>query len=172
MGFVSQDRKYTGLALQSTIMKNMIMTHHISRAFAKMGFAINWGKVGEFSRTLINSYAVICRGTNEPVSTLSGGNQQKVVVAREFSLDVPFLLLDQPTRGLDVGTIEFIHRKILQMRANGMAILLISAELDELFTLSDRLLVMRSGKIVAELLPNLTTKEDVGAYMLGVGGHE
>ncbi|MCD6419603.1 MAG: ATP-binding cassette domain-containing protein, partial [Synergistetes bacterium] len=171
IGFVSQDRKYTGLALQSTVMKNIIMTHHIGQMLKRMKFTIDWDRAKGFSRRLVDSYAIVCRDVHESVSTLSGGNQQKVVVAREFSLDVPFLLLDQPTRGLDVGTIEFIHQRILQMRGNGMAILLISAELDELFTLSDKIYVMRGGKIVAELVPSLTTKEEVGAYMLGVGAH-
>ena len=171
IGFVSQDRKYTGLALQSTTMKNIIMTHHIGQMLKRMKFTIDWDRAKGFSRRLVDSYAIVCRDVHESVSTLSGGNQQKVVVAREFSLDVPFLLLDQPTRGLDVGTIEFIHQRILQMRGNGMAILLISAELDELFTLSDKIYVMRGGKIVVELAPSLTTKEEVGAYMLGVGAH-
>ncbi len=169
IGFVSQDRKYTSLALKGTILENLIMTHHKNRDMhAIPSVTIDWKKAGAFSRELVDRYSVISRGIEELCGSLSGGNQQKVVIAREFSLNTPFLLLDQPTRGLDVKTIEFIHQNILDMRKQGIAILLISADLDELFNLSDRIMVIRKGKIRGVLDPGSVTKEDVGVYMLGV----
>ena len=168
IGFVSEDRKYTSLALKGTIIENLTMTHHIKDEMHGLSFTINWHKGTNFSRKLIRDFSIVCRGVYEECISLSGGNQQKIVVAREFTLNTPFLLLDQPTRGLDVGTIEFIHKNILDMRERGIAILLISADLDELFNLSDRLLVIREGKITGILDPKEVTKEDVGAYMLGV----
>ncbi len=168
IGFVSEDRKYTGLALKGSIKENLIMTHHIKNEMHNLPFTINWNKGEIFAQRLIKDFSIVCRSISEQCISLSGGNQQKVVVAREFTLNTPFLLLDQPARGLDVGTIEFIHKKILDMREHGIAILLISADLDELFNLSDRLMVMREGKITGILDPSETTKEDLGAYMLGV----
>jgi simple sugar transport system ATP-binding protein len=99
--------------------------------------------------------------------SLSGGNQQKVILGRELLLDRPFVLLDQPTRGLDVGSMEYVHAQILRMRAEGRAILLISADLDELFRLADRLVVLRRGAIVAKAATGQITVTQVGEWMLG-----
>ena len=101
-----------------------------------------------------------------PFKSLSGGNQQKVILGRELLLDTPFLLLDQPTRGLDVGSIEYVHEVILKMRSQDRAILLISADLEELFRISDRIVVMHRGKIVADLPTESTNVEQVGYLML------
>ena len=103
-----------------------------------------------------------------PIGALSGGNQQKVIVGREFELDSSLLVVDQPVRGLDVGSIEYIHRKIVDKRDEGEAVLLVSADLDELFNLSDSIVVMHKGKIAAEKLASETTREEIGEYMLGV----
>lgn len=168
IGFVSEDRKSTSLALKATIMENLIMTNHIKKAMHRLPFTLNLKKGKVFSQKLVKEFSIVCRQISEECTFLSGGNQQKTVIAREFTLNTPFLLLDQPTRGLDVGTIEFIHKNILDMRERGIAILLISADLDELFNLSDRLLVLREGRIVGFLDPEKVSKEDVGAYMLGV----
>ena len=102
-----------------------------------------------------------------PVSSLSGGNQQKVIVAREFSEDVRLVVASQPTRGLDVGSIEYIHERIVQQRDEGAAVLIVSTELDEIMALSDRILVMYRGKIVAEKRPDETTNSELGLYMAG-----
>ena len=106
------------------------------------------------------------------IGSLSGGNQQKVIVGREFELDSRILVVDQPVRGLDVGSIEYIHRRIVEKRDNGEAVFLASADLDELFNLSDRIIVMYNGRIVMEKNTEDTTKEEVGAYMLGAGGEK
>ena len=98
--------------------------------------------------------------------SLSGGNQQKVILGRELMLDAPFILLDQPTRGLDVGSIEYVHKKIIEMRTQNRGMLLISADLEELFRLSDRLIVMHRGKIVADLITEKTNVTEVGYLML------
>jgi len=98
--------------------------------------------------------------------SLSGGNQQKVILGRELLLDAPFILLDQPTRGLDVGSIEYVHQRIIEMRAHNRGMLLISADLEELFRLADRLVVMHRGKVVAELITEQTNVTEVGYLML------
>jgi len=103
----------------------------------------------------------------EPAGNLSGGNQQKVIVARELGRPVSLVVANQPTRGLDVGSIEYIHRQIIEMRDKGVAVLLISAELDEIMSLSDRIVVMFQGKIVATMDAAETTREELGLLMAG-----
>src|SRR5439155_20508073 len=102
-----------------------------------------------------------------PARSLSGGNQQKLIIGREFDLHPKLLLVSQPTRGVDIGAIEFIHRKLIELRDAGAAILLVSAELEEVTALADRLLVIREGKIVGEVDPKLTTVEEIGLMMTG-----
>jgi len=102
-----------------------------------------------------------------PVRALSGGNQQKLIIGREFELPPKLLLVSQPTRGVDIGAIEFIHRKIVELRDSGCAVLLVSAELEEVTALSDRLLVLHEGKIVGEVDPKVTTNEEIGLMMTG-----
>jgi simple sugar transport system ATP-binding protein len=106
------------------------------------------------------------------MSTLSGGNQQKAIVAREFSRKSHLLLAAQPTRGLDVGSIEFIHKQIVKMRDEGMAVLLVSTELDEIFSLSDRIAVMYAGKVIDTLSIHDATRENVGLLMAGIKDHK
>ena len=131
----------------------------------------------EHCRTLIQEFNVKTKDENQPIKSLSGGNIQKVIVAREFCAGSNLLVLDQPTRGVDVGAMNFIHQKILEMRSAGKGILLSSADLTELIALSDRILVMHKGKIVASLdnEPKVSDKE-LGLYMLGIktqeGGNE
>jgi simple sugar transport system ATP-binding protein len=99
--------------------------------------------------------------------SLSGGNQQKVVLGRELLLETPFVLMDQPTRGLDVGSIEYVHQLLLDLRSKKRAVLLVSADLDELFMVADRIVVMCQGDVVADLATDATNREEVGYYMLG-----
>jgi simple sugar transport system ATP-binding protein len=106
---------------------------------------------------------------NQPVSSLSGGNMQKVVVARELADDPPVVLIAQPTRGVDIGAIENIHKEIVAMRDRGSAILLVSAELDEVMSLADELYVMYEGQLVARMDPALVDENEIGLYMAGVG---
>ncbi|MGD2051768.1 MAG: heme ABC transporter ATP-binding protein, partial [Acidimicrobiia bacterium] len=118
-------------------------------------------------QTLIEQYDVRTPSVDIPVSTLSGGNQQKVIVAREFSRDVHLVIASQPTRGLDVGSIEYIHKRIVQQRDQGAAVIIVSTELDEVMALSDRILVMYRGGIVAERRPVETTNAELGLFMAG-----
>ena len=128
---------------------------------------MDWDEVSTRARTLVKQYDVRTPGIRVPVSTLSGGNQQKVIVAREFSDDVKLIIAAQPTRGLDVGSIEYIHERIVEQRDAGAAVLIVSTELDEVMALSDRLLVMFAGRIVAEVDPETTSAAQVGLYMAG-----
>ena len=120
-----------------------------------------------FAENLIERFDVRTPSPLLAASTLSGGNQQKAIVARELSRDVVFLIANQPTRGLDVGSIEYIHRQIIEMRDRGVAVLLISAELDEIRSLSDRIAVMFRGEIVATVEAGAVTKEELGLMMTG-----
>jgi simple sugar transport system ATP-binding protein len=124
-------------------------------------------QIRRYARQLIAQFDIRTPDADAEVSTLSGGNMQKIVVAREFSFGVPCLIVSQPTRGIDVGAIEFMHRTIFDQCAAGAGVLLVSAELDEIYKLSDRILVMYEGHIVGEFDPHQTTKEEIGLYMTG-----
>ena len=102
------------------------------------------------------------------MQSLSGGNQQKVILGREIELDRPLIIIDEPVRGLDVGSIEYVHKRILEQRKSGKAILLISSDLDEIMNLSDRIIILYKGLLVKELITKNTNKEEIGEYMLGV----
>ena len=122
----------------------------------------------ENAEEIIKNFDVRTPSPFIPVGSLSGGNQQKVIVGREFSRPIKFLVASQPTRGLDVGSIEYIHNRLLEKRDDGCAILLVSTELDEVLKLSDRIAVMFDGKIVAVVDGNEATKEKIGLLMAGV----
>lgn len=165
--YVPQDRKYVGLALKATILENMIMTHHLKREFKKGILSLNWKKAYSYAKQITEQFDIVYRNLDEQPMVLSGGNQQKMVVAREFSLGYDLIVLDQPTRGLDIASTDYIRHLILQMRNVGKGVLLVSADLDELIQLSDRLYVIRNGKIVAHLYPEKTDINTIGSYMLG-----
>jgi simple sugar transport system ATP-binding protein len=120
-------------------------------------------RVGE----IIENFDVRPPNAALPAKSLSGGNQQKLIIGREFELDPKLLLVSQPTRGVDIGAIEFIHRKLIGLRDAGSAVLLVSAELEEVTALADRLLVIREGKIVGEVNPKVTSAEEIGLMMTG-----
>lgn len=169
ISYVAQDRKISGSSQTDSIEQNLVMTHHYRNKALLGRFHIFGGKrCGRFSRNLIEKYQIVCAGAKAPIQSLSGGNQQKVIIGREFELDSKLLVLDQPVRGIDVGSIEYIHKKIIEMRNAGLACLLVSADLDELFSLADWILVMYRGRIVARKRPEETTREEIGEYMLGV----
>ena len=126
-------------------------------------------RIDEHSKELVHQFDIRTPSIDVSVATLSGGNQQKLVLARELSRRPEFLLVSQPTRGLDVGAIEYVHAQILEMRKRQVAILLISLELEEIFALSDRILVLFEGRIVKELIPEETSEEEVGLSMAGGG---
>ncbi|MFR2531043.1 MAG: heme ABC transporter ATP-binding protein, partial [Anaerovoracaceae bacterium] len=128
--------------------------------------------IERYAKELFEKFDLRGAGTETKVGSLSGGNMQKVVVAREFSLDTPVLVIAQPTRGVDVGAIEFIHRQIIEKRNQGCAILLASADLDEVFRLSDRIITMYEGRITGEFKAGEIDKKDIGYYMTGSRGQD
>lgn len=167
ISYVPEDRMYNGCAAPMSIQENLIASN--VDTFADKLKIVNQQKVKEYSVRLIREYGVKTRNESTPIKSLSGGNIQKVIVAREFSAASNLLILDQPTRGIDVGAISFIHQKILEMRAAGKGILLVSADLNELIELSDRILVIYHGEVVAELDNHIKVDEkELGLYMLGI----
>jgi simple sugar transport system ATP-binding protein len=157
-----------GAAIDASIMENAAMTHHrLNPKFTHWkGVLMDYQVMGAFSDKLEKLFSVSMTSKTSPFKSLSGGNQQKVIVGREFLLSSPFVVLDQPTRGLDVGSIEYVHEQVLRMRSEGRAVLLISADLEELFLLADRILVMYRGKLVANLAVEETSVEEIGLLML------
>lgn len=168
ISFVSQDRSKMGASIKASITENVSMTHHrLNPHFSSWhGIILNYRFAHSFAREIRDEFNVQLDSIDNPFKSLSGGNQQKVILGRELRLNTPFVLLDQPTRGLDVGSIEYVHNLILQMRGKDRAILLISADLEELFRIADRILVLHRGKMVADLAVEKTNVEEVGYWML------
>ncbi|MCH7588111.1 MAG: ABC transporter ATP-binding protein [Chloroflexi bacterium] len=164
---VPEDRHKHGLVLSYAVDENLILQTYYLAPFAS-GLNINPRAVDENARRLISEYDVRTPSIKTLVGSLSGGNQQKVIVARELSRDAPLLIANQPTRGLDVGSIEYIHRRIIEKRDEGVAVLLVSSELDEILSLSDRIAVIYSGEILAIIPVEEATKERLGLLMAGV----
>jgi simple sugar transport system ATP-binding protein len=164
---VPEDRQRDGLVLPFPIMDNLVLCTYYQPPFAH-GVRIQWKTVLDNAEKLIDEYDIRTPGPYTSAGSLSGGNQQKVIVARELSRPIKFLVASQPTRGLDVGSIEYIHSQILKRRDNGVAVLLVSTELDEVLQLSDRIGVMYRGKITAVISSEEATKEFVGLLMAGV----
>ena len=167
MSHIPEDRHKHGLVLDFTLEQNMVLQRYYEPKFQKGGF-IKFGAVREYAEGLIEKFDV--RSGQGPVTiarSMSGGNQQKAIIAREVDRDLPLIIAVQPTRGLDVGAIEFVHSQLVKERDAGKAILLVSLELEEVMSLSDRILVMYEGEIVGELDPKKTTVEELGLYMAG-----
>ena len=167
MSHIPEDRHKHGLVLDFTLEQNMVLQRFREPLFQHMGF-IKQGAVREYAERLIGQYDV--RSGQGPVTiarSMSGGNQQKAIIARELDRDKPLIVAVQPTRGLDVGAIEYIHKQLVAELDKGRAILLVSLELDEVMSLSDRILVMYEGEIVGELDPTTTTVQELGLYMAG-----
>ena len=164
---VPEDRQKDGLILQSSVQDNLILNTYYKKPFAK-GIQLQPQVIQQNARTLVKDFDIRTPGTTLPVSGLSGGNQQKVIVAREFSRPIKLLIASQPTRGLDVGSIEYIHRRLIQKRDAGCAILLVSTELDEVMQLADRIAVMYRGKILASVDADIVTKDELGLLMAGI----
>jgi ABC-type uncharacterized transport system ATPase subunit len=168
VAFVPQDRGKMGSALNASIMENASMTHHLlNPSFTSWkGLLMNFRFAGMFTDELQKLFSVNMSSKDSPFKSLSGGNQQKVILGREFLLPNPFILLDQPTRGLDVGSIEYVHEQILRMRSEDRAVLLISADLEEIFLLADRILVLSRGSIAGVRQVEDTSVEEIGLLML------
>ena len=167
MSHIPEDRHKHGLVLDFTLEQNMVLQRFREPRFQHMGFIRN-GEVRTYAEGLIEKFDV--RSGQGPVTTarsMSGGNQQKAIIARELDREKPLIVAVQPTRGLDVGAIEYIHSQLVAERDQGKAILLVSLELDEVMSLSDRILVMYEGEIVGELDPKQTTVQEMGLYMAG-----
>ena len=165
---VPEDRQRMGLVLPFTVKENMVLDSYYLEPFSR-GVRMDWDAVEEAATGLVEEYDVRTPSIEVQVSDLSGGNQQKVIVAREFSRDVKLIVAAQPTRGVDVGSIEYIHERIVKERDEGAAILVVSTELDEVMALSDRILVMFRGKIIAERRPDETSTTELGLFMAGAG---
>jgi simple sugar transport system ATP-binding protein len=163
---VPEDRQESGLVLGFTVAENMVLDSYYTRPYSR-GIRMDWAAATEASQRLVDEYDVKTTRVDVPMSTLSGGNQQKVIVAREFDRDVKVVVASQPTRGVDVGSIEYIHARIVEERDNGAAVLIVSSELDEVMALSDRVLVMFEGRIAGEFDPAKATNTEVGLAMLG-----
>jgi general nucleoside transport system ATP-binding protein len=170
LGHIPEDRHLRGLVLDFTLAENLALHDFEKEPFAKLGW-LRPGRIIAWARKLLEEFDVRGGGPRTRAAALSGGNQQKVVVAREVARDPRALIAAQPTRGLDVGAIEFVHRRLVEERDEGRAVLLISLELDEVLSLSDRILVLYEGRIVAEYPPDVT-EEELGIAMTGGRGEQ
>lgn len=166
IGVIPEDRHKHGLVLPMTVAENSILGFHRQSRFRKRG-SLDAAAINTFSDGLVEQFDVRLSGTDIPAHALSGGNQQKIILAREFSRDPKLLVAAQPTRGLDIGASEFVRNQILAAKKAGKAVLLVSADLEEVMSLSDRIGVLYGGELVAELDGPSATAEELGLYMTG-----
>ena len=167
LAHVPEDRLATGVDKEANISENLLVGRHGERRFTKWGFHLLPKKVREYTQEIYDRFDIRSSGLDTAVGSLSGGNMQKVVIAREFSTDAEIYIIAQPTRGVDIGAIEFIHQRILEKRESGAAILLSSADLDEVLRLSDRVITLYEGKITGEFTREHLDKSEIGYYMTG-----
>jgi ABC-type uncharacterized transport system ATPase subunit len=170
IGYVPEDRSEDGLVADFSVADNLILDVYDRPPYAS-GIALNLDAIRESAVKRVEEYDVRTTSVETSAGTLSGGNQQKVVVAREMSRDVRLLIVSQPTRGLDVGSIEFVHKRVVAQRDEGVAVLIVSSELDEIYALADRIAVMYEGRIVAFRPPTIS-EQDLGLLMAGSGTAE
>ena len=168
IGYIPEDRSHDGYVGAFTVRENLVLDLYRSGEFSR-GMALRLDEIEKNADARIEQFDIRTESASTPLSSLSGGNQQKVVVAREFSRPLKVLIAAQPTRGVDVGSIEFIHKRIIEERDKGTAVIIVSTELDEIFALSDRIAVMYDGRIVATVTPDIA-REDIGLMM--AGAHE
>ena len=166
VGHIPQDRHKHGLVLDFSIGHNIALQTYYQKPISKSGI-MNYKKVSELAQKVINDFDVRTQGEHTPARALSGGNQQKAIIGREVLRDPDLLIAALPTRGLDVGAIEFIHQRLIEQRDNGKAVLLLSFELDEVMNVSDRIAVIYDGQIVDTLLPKETSEQELGLLMAG-----
>jgi len=172
MSHIPEDRHKHGLVLDDTLENNIVLQRFQEPAFQKFGF-VKQAAVRQYAEKIIGQYDVRSgQGAVTTARSMSGGNQQKAIIGREIDRENPLLIAVQPTRGLDVGAIEYIHGQLVAQRDAGKAVLLVSLELDEVMNLSDRILVMYEGEIVGELDPKTTTIQELGLYMAGAKRQE
>ena len=163
---VPEDRQRDGLVLSFDLTENVVLNSYYAKPYSR-GIVMNWDAARERAVELVDQYDVRTPSVDLAASTLSGGNQQKLIVAREFGRTTKLIVASQPTRGVDVGSIEYIHRRIVEERDEGSAVLIVSSELDEVMALADRILVMFRGRVVAETTPQETTAAQMGLFMAG-----
>jgi simple sugar transport system ATP-binding protein len=149
-------------------VENLVLDSYYDEPYSR-GIVMDWDEAKRHAEELIQQYDIRTPSAQISASSLSGGNQQKLIVAREFARDTKLIVASQPTRGIDVGSIEYIHQRIVEERDEGAAVLIVSSELDEVMALADRILVMYRGKIVAEVAGSEATAADLGLYMAGAG---
>ena len=164
---IPEDRHEHGMVDSYPVADNLVLNSYYQPPFAR-GVAMNYRAIEEHASHLVHEFDIRTPSVYTLANCLSGGNQQKMIVAREFSRPIKLLIAAQPTRGLDVGSIEFIHKRIVQARDNGVAVLLVSAELDEIMSLSDRIAVIYKGQIIATLDAAGATREQIGLLMAGI----
>jgi simple sugar transport system ATP-binding protein len=163
---IPEDRHRRGLLLEFDLAENSILgVHYREPLVGFAGVMLNNAAVQRRANDIIEGFDVRPADASLPARALSGGNQQKLIIGREFKVEPKLLLVSQPTRGVDIGAIEFIHRKLVSLRDAGCAILLVSAELEEVTSLSDRLLIIHDGRIVGEVDPKVATIEEIGLLM-------
>ena len=168
MSHIPEDRHKHGLVLDYSLEYNLVLQRYFESQFTtKYGF-LKRKEIREYSDGLIEEHDIRSgQGSITIARSMSGGNQQKAIIAREIDRDPDLLIAVQPTRGVDVGAIEAIHKQLIEQRDQGKAVLLVSLELDEVMDVPDRILVMFEGEIVGELDPKKTTQEELGLYMAG-----
>ncbi|WP_281884690.1 ABC transporter ATP-binding protein [Paenibacillus sp. YYML68] len=169
LGLIPEDRHKHGLVLDFTMRENMVLKTYYKPEYNKNGF-LDYESIGKQAERLTTEFDVRMSGLDSAARSLSGGNQQKAIIAREVDLNPELLIAAQPTRGLDVGAIEFIHKRLLEQRNQGKAVLLLSHELDEIIQLSDRIAVIYEGRIVGETDPASTSDRELGLMMAGSTG--
>jgi ABC-type uncharacterized transport system ATPase subunit len=166
VGFVPEDRHHDALVLPLSVSENAVLVSHRDPAFDRRGLLVS-DAVAAFASRLVKEFQIRCAGVNLPIRSLSGGNQQKLVLGREIARNPRLLIAMQPTRGLDVGAIDYVHSRLIEARNQGTAVLLISTELDEVMAVSDRIAVLREGRIVGNLTRAEATMDGIGRLMLG-----
>jgi general nucleoside transport system ATP-binding protein len=166
IGYIPEDRQQDGLVSSFPVSENIVLDTYDRRPFAS-GLALNLTAIRETAEQRVREYDIRTQSIGTPVGTLSGGNQQKVILAREVGREVSLLLASQPTRGLDVGSIEFVHKRIIEERDRGVAVILVSSELDEIYALSDRIAVMYEGRFTGFRPPDVPV-EELGLLMAGI----
>ncbi|MBQ6235826.1 MAG: ATP-binding cassette domain-containing protein, partial [Clostridia bacterium] len=167
LSHVPEDRLSTGVDKLASVADNLLVGRQKEKRFNLLGFHQRRSTVERYAEELYRKFDIRGAGIHTEVGSMSGGNMQKVVVAREFTFDTPVLVISQPTRGVDIGAMEFFHTRIIEKRNEGAAILLSSADLDEVFRLSDRIITLYEGKITGEFSADAITKEEIGFYMTG-----
>ncbi|HHK6330322.1 TPA: ABC transporter ATP-binding protein [Streptococcus pneumoniae] len=166
VGHVPEDRHRDGLILEMMISENIALQTYYKEPHSKNGI-LNYSNITSYAKKLMEEFDVRAASELVPAAALSGGNQQKAIIAREIDRDPDLLIVSQPTRGLDVGAIEYIHKRLIEERDNGKAVLVVSFELDEILNVSDRIAVIHDGKIQGIVSPETTNKQELGVLMAG-----